>query len=94
VGGLNVAAQELTAAAEAAEPEGAQGRVEGRQHGRPDRQAEMTALVGRIRDHARHAMRSQIAQRQAAGVPLFTDHQLGVLHQQLRDRRAVSPTAT
>jgi hypothetical protein len=37
------AAQELAAAEEAAEPEGAQGWLEGRQHRRPDRQAEMSA---------------------------------------------------
>lgn len=50
----------------------------------------MTALVDRIRDQARHAMRGQIEDRQAAGIPLFTHQQLGVLHQQLRDRRAIA----
>lgn len=41
-----------------------------------------------LREGARQRMRQQIAARRAAGVPLFTDEQVAVLHQQLRKRRA------
>ena len=42
----------------------------------------------RIREEARLGMRRQLRRRRSAGRPLFTDEQLGVLHQQLRDRKA------
>lgn len=45
----------------------------------------------RVREHARQAMREQIERRRAAGVPLFTAEQVGVLHQQVRERHR--PTA-
>lgn len=41
-----------------------------------------------LREHARQSMRREIQSRRAAGVALFTDHQVGVLHQQIRDQRA------
>lgn len=42
----------------------------------------------RIREDARRQMRRRLQRRASAGSPLFTDAQLGVLHQQLREARA------
>lgn len=41
-----------------------------------------------IQEQARQAMRHEIEQRKAAGQDLFTQEQLGILHQQIRDQRA------
>lgn len=40
-----------------------------------------------LREGARQRMRRQIEQRRAAGIPLFTEQQVAVLHQQIRHRR-------
>lgn len=40
-----------------------------------------------LREGARQRMRRLIEQRRAEGVPLFTEQQVAVLHQQLRLRR-------
>lgn len=41
-----------------------------------------------LREDARQRMRREIQARREAGVPLFTEQQVAVLHQQLRLRRA------
>lgn len=41
-----------------------------------------------IREDARRRMRRELNLRASAGRPLFSDEQLGVLHQQIRDRKA------
>lgn len=41
-----------------------------------------------LREGARQRMRREIEQRRAAGVPLFTEQQVAVLHQQIRLQRA------
>lgn len=41
-----------------------------------------------LREGARQRMRQQIEQRRAAGIPLFTEQQVAVLHQQIRQKRS------
>lgn len=40
-----------------------------------------------LRERARQGMRREIERCRAAGIPLFTDEQIQVLHQQIRDKR-------
>lgn len=47
-----------------------------------------TAERERVQSLGRKRMRQKILERQAAGIPLFTEQQVSVLHQQLRDRKA------
>ena len=74
-----------------AEPEGPQRRFKGWPHRRLNREAEVNAEQEwreQIREDARQRMRRQLQRRAAAGHSLFSEAQVGILHQQLRERRA------